>query len=78
MRLMGTENPNIWDKEINITLTIRELQMIEDCVAKSSYLNIKNDYNITFNTEPPYKSCDLNILYDQTQEILKSQGGYVL
>ena len=34
MRLTGTENPNIWDKEIDITLTIREFQIIKDCLAK--------------------------------------------
>lgn len=76
MRLTGTENLNIWDKEINITLTIRELQMIRDCVAKSSYSNITNNYNTTFNREPPYKDYNLDDLYNQVQEILERKGGY--
>ena len=76
MRLMRTENPNIWDKEIKIVLTIRELQMIRDCVAKSSYLNITNNYNTTFDREPPYKDYNLDDLYNQVQEVLEGQGGY--
>jgi hypothetical protein len=78
MRLTGTKKPNIWDKEINITLTIRELQMIRDCIAKSSYFNVTNNYNTTFNREPPYKDCNLDDLYNQVQEILESQGGYTV
>ena len=78
MRLMETENSNIWDKEIDITLTVRELQMIRDCIASSSYVSATKGYDITFNENPPYKDCDLSNLYNQAQKILKSQGGYVI
>ena len=76
MQLMETENPNIWDKEIDITLTVRELQMIRDCVAKSSYSNIVCDYKNRFNVEPQYSGSDIYTLYMQAQKILKEEGGY--
>lgn len=79
MRLMGTENPNIfWDKEINIALTVRELQIIRDCIENNGYFEATLEYANMFNSEPPYNSKDMTNLYDQTQEILKEQGGYVL
>ena len=78
MRLTRPESHNLWDKEINVALSIRELQIIRDCVAKSNYLNVTNNYNTTFNREPPYKDCNLIDLYDQVQEILEKQGGYTL
>ena len=76
MRLTGTENPNIWDKEIDITLTIREFQIIRDCLAKSSYSNIVCDYKNRFNIEPQYSDSDMYTLYMQAQKILKEEGGY--
>lgn len=78
MRLINKENLVFLDKEIDITLTIRELQMIRDCISTSSYTSATKEYNITFNTEPPYEVCDLDNLYIQIQEILTNQGGYIL
>ena len=78
MQLTGTENPNLWDKEIDIILTVRELQIIRDCIAKNNYTNIINYYNMMFNTEPPYKNYDMLKLYNQTQKILTNEGGYTI
>ncbi len=78
MQLTNKENSVFWNKEIDITLTVCELQIIRDCIATNNYINATEDYDITFNENPPYKDCDLSNLYHQTQKILKSQGGYVL
>lgn len=77
MRLINNQNFSIWDKEVCTALTIRELQIIEDCIGKTSYNEATKDYKHSFKTEPPYSDSDLLPLYKQIQEILKEEGGYI-
>ena len=73
MRLINSEQP-LWDKEINITVTLRELQELYCALGTTSYFDREkkwkeiSDYQIC-----PFNNS--NYLYDDIEKILKEQGG---
>lgn len=75
MRL--TNDKTNWDKEIKITVSVRELQIIRDCIAGTSYKILHEGHNFDFDDEPPYNDDNVMNLYNETQTVLKEQGGRV-
>ena len=73
MRLINSEQP-LWDKEINITITLRELQELYCALGITSRSNREEEWKQISN----YQICpfdDSNCLYDDIGKILKEQGG---
>lgn len=73
MRLAS--NKTNWDKEIEISVSVRELQIIRDCVAGTSYKILHDGHKFDFDNEPPYNDDNVMNLYNETETILKEQGG---
>ena len=75
MRLLNSEQ-TLWNKEINITVTLRELQELYCALGITSYSDINkewkqiSDYQIC-----PFDDDDSSCLYDDIEKILKEQGG---
>lgn len=73
MRLLDSEQ-SLWDKEINITVTLRELQELYCALRITSYSNREKEWKQISD----YQICpfdDSNFLYDDIEKILKKQGG---
>lgn len=66
-----------WDKEINISLSLRELQIIHDSIAVISYSECREHWNYFHNKklEIPYLSEVFYSLYDNLENIIKLAGG---
>ena len=75
MRLLNGEQP-LWDKEINIIITLRELQELYCALGMTNYSDREkqwkqiSDYQIC---PFDYSSC----LYEDIEKILKEQGGKI-
>lgn len=73
MRLLNSEQP-LWDKEINITITLRELQELYCALGITEYSDREEEWKQISD----YQICpfnDSNYLYDDIEIILKEQGG---
>lgn len=73
MKLLSTEQ-TLWDKEINITVTLRELQELYCALGTTSYFDSEKEWKQISD----YQICpfnDSNYLYNDIGKILKEQGG---
>ena len=71
MKLVQSE---VWDNTIQVELTIRELQILRDSMAITSYNGKTTEWR-NFNKIPPYSLNEENILFKNVEEILKLKGG---
>ena len=73
MKLINTNCE--WDKEINISLSLRELQMIHDSIAITSYARCSEHWESQNKLKIPYLADDYYSLYDNLDNIIESIGG---
>ena len=76
MKLINT-NCNKWDKEINISLSLKELQIIHDAHAVTSYHGCREYWDDGENSGGiPYVSDEFYSLYDDLEDAVRTLGGY--
>ena len=74
MRLLNSEQP-LWDKEINITVTLRELQELYCAFGITAYCDRAEQWEKLSTQDCPFMSSYFNPLYEDLESILKAQGG---
>ena len=73
MRLLNSEQ-QLWDKEINTTVTLGELQELYCALRTTTYHNKEEEWKQLSD----YQICPFdnsNFLHDDIEKILREQGG---
>ena len=73
MKLLSSEQ-ELWDKEIDIRLTLRELQELYCAFGTTAYCNRAEQWEELSTEDCPFVSYP-NTLYEDLESILKAQGG---
>ena len=75
MKLLSTEQ-TLWDKEIDIRLTLRELQELYCALGITSYGDREDEWReLSFETCPFNNNEHNHFLYGDLGQILREQGG---
>lgn len=74
MRLLNGEQ-SLWDKEINIIITLRELQELYCALGITSYFDKEKQWKQISDYQCPFDNS--SCLYEDIEEILKEQGGKI-
>lgn len=64
----------VWDNTVQVELTIRELQILRDSMAVTSYNDKTTEWRNS-NSIPPYSLNEEEILFKNVEEILRLKGG---
>ena len=74
MKLLNNKQP-LWDKEIDIRLTLRELQELYCAFGTTAYYNRAEQWEELSTEDCPFVYSYPNTLYEDLESILKAQGG---
>ena len=74
MKLLSSEQ-ELWDKEIDIRLTLRELQELYCAFGTTAYCNRAEQWEELSTEDCPFVFSYPNTLYEDLESILKAQGG---
>ena len=74
MKLLNNEQP-LWDKEIDIRLTLRELQELYCAFGNTNSRDRAEQWEELSTEDCPFVSSYHNTLYEDLEPILKAQGG---
>ena len=78
MKLLNNEE-SLWDKEIDVRLTLRELQELYCALGMTSLCDRIQGWNNCSSSNCPFDNIDNgDNLYSDMEEILKEQGGQIL
>lgn len=75
MKLINT-NCSKWDREINISLSLKELQIIHDSLAFTSYQECREYWDGENSDDIPYVSDEFYSLYDNLEDSVRTLGGH--
>lgn len=72
------DNNSFWDKPINISVTLKELQMLYDYVGIGSFSGLENQWRY-YNTNVimPYTVSESDALFEDLHNIIKEYGGII-
>ena len=74
MKLLSSEK-ELWDKKIDVRLTLRELQELYCAFGNTSSRDRAEQWEELSTEDCPFVSSYYNTLYEDLESILKAQGG---